>query len=142
MLFNQENNVLPTPFREFFQSQGMIDSRLYPSVDIIENNDEIIVYIDIPGIRESSIDIDFFNNRIDIKGTRICPYDNEARVFLNDIKYGVLERSVTIPFSVTKRESISIKCDQGVLIIRVDKEMESQNRFNIRLNSNENEEND
>lgn len=142
MFFNQENNVLPPPIRGFFESQGMIDTRPYPNIDIIETNRELIVYIEIPGINESSIHIDFFNNRLDIKGVKVCPYDNDARIFSNNIKYGSLDRSITLPLSVTKRESVKVDCDKGVLTIRVDKEIESVNRFNIRLNSSENEEND
>lgn len=141
MFFNQDSNTIPNTIIDFLQSQGFIDNRVFSRVDIIENNNEIIAYIDVPGIRESSIYIDFFNNRIDIKGTRICPYDNETQVCLNEIKYGSLERSITIPISVTNRDSVSLSCENGVLTIRVNKEMESQNRFNMRIQPN-NEEND
>lgn len=131
MFSGLEYDSITNTVREFLQLQRMIDDRLFSRVDIIENENEIIAYIDIPGIRESSIDINFYNNRVDIKGTRICPYDNEAQLSLNEIKYGTLERSIMLPISVTSRDSVSLSSDRGVLIISIDKERESRNRFNI-----------
>ena len=137
MLSSQEINRMPNAIREFLEIQGMVDNRPLSRVDIIENEKEIIVYVDIPGVRESSLNIDFFNNRVDIKGNRICPYDNNALVTLDEIKYGNLERSIMLPISVTTRESISLKVERGVLSITIDKEREENNRFNLRINSPE-----
>lgn len=137
MFSGLENDRIPNAIREFLQSQGIIDDRLSSHVDIIETENEVVAYIDIPGIRESSIDIDFFNNRVDIKGTRICHYDNEAQVSLNEIKYGTLERSIMLPISVTSRDSVSLSSNRGVLTISIDKEREAQNRFNMRIDTPE-----
>lgn len=132
---NQSNNITGV-LSEFLQSQGinMNDEVWTPSVDIIESTSTITVYVNIPGVKPDSIDIDFFNNRVDIKGDRYRPfnYDN-ITIRKNEIIYGNFERKISLPISVTSRESVTINAEDGVLIITIDKAREERNRFSVRI---------
>ena len=42
-----------------------------------------------------------------------------------------------LPISVTRNESVNISFNNGILIITIDKNIESSNRFSMRLTPNE-----
>lgn len=130
-------NNLPGAFSEILQRQGVnMNDISAPAVDIVENTTTIIVIMNIPGVDTDSIDIDFFNNRILIKGNRPNPWANDINVRKSEIIYGQFERRVDIPISVTSPESITIDSEKGVLYITIDKSREERNRFSVRVDSN------
>ena len=45
-----------------------------------------------------------------------------------------------LPLSVTRNESVSINLENGILSIKIDKTIETANRFTVRLNNNQNNE--
>jgi HSP20 family molecular chaperone IbpA len=123
---------------EYLQSQGVDMNEIWsPAVDIIEDVTTITVYVNIPGVKIDSIDVDFFNNRIEVKGERLRSYSNTDNIIIskNEIIYGAFERKIILPISVTSRESVSIHAENGVLIIKVDKAREEQNSFSLRINN-------
>lgn len=105
-----------------------------PAVDISENSTEFLVYVDIPGVKSDSIDIDFFNNNIIVKGDRKRPF-TDTTLSCNEIKYGLFECYITLPIRVTRRESVNIITNNGVLIISINKDMEEYNMFSMRIDS-------
>lgn len=130
-------NSITGMLTDFLQTQGINMNELWsPELDITETSSEIIVYINIPGVKPNSIDIDFFNNRININGERSCPFTNNTNIHHNEIAYGRFERKVALPISVTSRDSVNINFDNGVLIIKIDKAQEESNRFSMRIPEN------
>jgi HSP20 family molecular chaperone IbpA len=130
---NQTNN-LTGALSEFLQGQGLNINEIWqPSADIIESENNITVYINIPGVKNDSIDVDFFNNRVIITGERKKPFSANSIIVKNEIIYGSFERQVIIPISVTSRENVKINTKNGVLIIIIDKEREQRNRFSVRV---------
>lgn len=130
---HQSNNVTGA-LSEFLQSQGVnMNDFWQPAVDIAETVTTITVYINIPGVKNNSIDVDFFNNRVIIKGERKKPFNDRTTLVKNEIIYGRFERQIIIPISVTSRDSVKINSKNGVLIIVIDKEREERNRFSLRV---------
>ena len=129
----QQNNVSGV-LGDFLQAQGMnMNDFWQPSVDVVESSSMVTVYINVPGIKNNSIDVDFFNNRIIVTGERKKPFSDRTSIVKNEIIYGKFERQIIIPISVTNRESVKISSKNGVLIIVIDKEKEERNRFSIRV---------
>jgi HSP20 family protein len=130
---NQSSNVSGA-LSEFLQSQGLNLNEIWqPSVDVVENTNSISVYINIPGVKNDSIDVDFFNNRIIVTGERKRPFSDRITVVKNEIIYGKFERQIIIPISVTNRENVKITSKCGVLTITIDKAGEERNRFSLRV---------
>lgn len=130
---NDTINSLPEFLREYINNTI---SSIH--VDIIDKHDigKIIIYVDLPGVDPDNIDIDFYNNKLNIKGKRETKYTNADTLYMNNIKYGNFERSVMLPISVTNQESVSVRFNLGVLEITIDKETEERNRFSVRVQSN------
>jgi len=121
----------------FLNSQGVIINNIWPAIDITENSTTINVYVDIPGVKPDSIDVVFFNNRIDVKGERKRPFSDDTTLRKHEIVYGRFECKVILPISVTNRESVSITAKNGVLLISINKVTEERNRFSVRINSHD-----
>jgi len=107
-----------------------------PSLDLLDNDNEISIYLMIPGVKNSSIDIDILNNRMMISGERETPYsESDYQIKRTEINYGRFQRVITLPVSVTNQGSVSTQFRDGLLMVRVDKRIEQQNRFTVRVNS-------
>jgi HSP20 family molecular chaperone IbpA len=136
LLEGQQNSNVSGALSEFLQSQGLNMNEIWqPSVDIVENNNNVTLYMNISGVNNDSIDVDFFNERVVVTGERKRPFSDEMTVVKNEIIYGKFERHVNLPISVTNRDSVKISSNNGVLVIVIDKTREGRNRFSLRVPS-------
>lgn len=101
-----------------------------PLVDIADEGGYISIYMHVPGVDLGSLDVDFFNNKIKIKGSRAKPYVNHIK---KEISYGSFSRELTLPISVTNRDAVSVSAENGVISIRINKSVEEQNRFSLNV---------
>ena len=105
---------------------------------MIDNAREIKIYVNMSGIKADDIDVDFFNNIVNIKGERHRPYiETDCVIHKKEIVYGSFERVINLPISVTNRDSVNITFDNGILLISIDKTRETRNRFSMRVNNQE-----
>ena len=134
LMDRRQTNNLGGILSEFLHSNGInMEEVISPSVDITETSTTISVYVNLPGVKPNSIDVDFYNNRVDIKGERPIPHSDTSSIITNEIMYGSFERKIMLPISVTSSESVTIKSENGVLIISIDKVREERNRFSVRV---------
>jgi HSP20 family molecular chaperone IbpA len=110
-----------------------IDNYWKPPCDLVDTDDLTTVYLDIPGVDLNTIDVDFKNNKLSVKGERMKPY-NEDESTRNEVMYGKFERKVNLPISVTNRENVKVTAKGGVLTITIDKAKEGEHNFSVRLN--------
>ena len=131
------NNSFSDHISDMLQQQGINMRQLWsPTIDILENDDKLQLVMLLPGVLKDSVDVQFFNNSILVKGNRVCSSfynSNAVKQIRKEIIYGKFERKVTLPISITKRESITLCMNEGVLTITVDKTIESVNRFSIKI---------
>ena len=105
-------------------------------MDILEDNEVLMVCMNIAGVPSETVDVDFFNNTIKIKGERKPPALVSSDSVIQrrrEILYGEFERKVTLPISVTRRESVTINLENGVLYIVIDKSKENSNKFSLKV---------
>ena len=106
-----------------------IDGVWNPYVDVVDTENYLHLYLDIPGVSERSIVLDFFNNKLSISGEKIKCYTTSA--LKNEIVYGKFIRCITLPITVTNKGNVTVNYTNGVLIIAINKKKEEQNRFTI-----------
>ena len=124
----QSNNDFQGAVQEILSSSS---TGVNTPVDVIDTKNNLYIYVDIPGVIASSINIDFYNNNISICGEKIKKY-NEVP-FKKEIVYGKFNRKITLPISVTNRKNVTVCYENGVLLITIDKQKESQNKFRIHV---------
>jgi HSP20 family molecular chaperone IbpA len=130
----RDNSELGHLITSFLHQQGLNPEQFWsPPVDMVDQDDLIIVYIDIPGIDPTSLHIDFYNNVIEISGDRDKPYATSLR---KEIAYGPFTKKITLPLSVTNNNSVKVTSTNGVLIITINKLNEERNRFRVNISDN------
>ena len=51
----------------------------------------------------------------------------------NEIVYGLFNRSIILPISITDKKNVVMKYKNGMLVITIDKQKEEKNKFNITI---------
>ena len=133
------NEVFASNLSNFLQNQmgNNSSSRLWrPSIDVIDSVGNISIYINIAGVDPQSIDVDFLNYTLIIKGERPAPNIAVTEIIdrKQDIMYGKFERQILLPLCVSQRESVTVTLKDGVLSIIIDKTIENRNHFNLNIN--------
>ncbi|TWU43486.1 Spore protein SP21 [Novipirellula aureliae] len=90
-----------------------------PGFDILESENELTLYGDMPGVEDKDLDIRYENERLTIQGK--VPARNESETMLRQ-EYGIgdYERTFMIGESIDA-EKISAEIHNGVLIVHLPK---------------------
>src|ERR1700704_5859107 len=108
-------------FRESYSPEGpeeaLTTTALAPPVDIYEDEHNIILKIDVPGIDEKDIDVSVQNNTLTVHGERKVEKEEKEENFRRvERQYGSFTRSFTLPSSVDPG-AVSANHNQGGLTI-------------------------
>ena len=117
-------------FRESYSPEGpeeaLTTTTLAPPVDIYEDEHNIILKIEVPGIDEKDIDVRIQNNTLTVHGERKIEKEEKEENFRRvERQYGSFTRSFTLPSSVDP-EQVSAHCDRGMLKINLPKRAEAK----------------
>lgn len=96
-----------------------------PAVDILENNEEIIIIAEIPGVSENSMDIQVAEGVLTMKGEKNFPVDKQSDNYYRlERSYGRFNRSFAIPAAVDQT-NVKASLKDGVLKITLKKKSEN-----------------
>ena len=117
-------------FRETNSSEGpeeaLTTTALAPPVDIYEDEHNIVLKIEVPGIDEKDIDVRIQNNTLTVHGERKIENEEKEENFRRvERQYGSFTRSFTLPSTVDPGQ-VSAHCDKGVLKISLAKKAEAK----------------
>ena len=117
-------------FRESYSPEGPGDAlttaNFAPPVDVYEDEHNITLKIDVPGIDEKDIDVSIENNTLTVRGERTLEKEEKEENFQRvERQYGSFTRSFTLPNSVDL-EQVSADYNKGVLKIRLAKKAEAK----------------
>src|SRR3989442_13364779 len=124
-------------FRKSYTPEAPADAlttaNFAPPVDVYEDEHNITLKIDVPGIDEKDIDVSIENNTLTVRGERTLEKEEKEENFQRvERQYGSFTRSFTLPNSVDL-EQVSAHYNKGVLKIRLAKKAESKPK-QIKLN--------
>jgi len=117
-------------FRESYRPEGpeeaLTSSSFAPPVDIYEDEHNITLKMEVPGIDEKDLDVRIENNTLAVRGERKFEKEEKEENFRRvERQYGSFTRSFTLPSSV-ETENIQASYDKGVLAIRLAKKAEAK----------------
>ena len=95
-----------------------------PSVDIFENDNEVVVKAELPGMEAKDIDVKLENNVLTLRGER--HFEKEAKeenYHRIEREYGSFSRAFSLPVSVNA-EKVTAEYKDGVLKIVLPKKEE------------------
>ena len=124
-------------FRESFSPEGsdeaLTTSNFAPPVDVYEDEHNITLKIEVPGIDEKDINVSIENNTLTVRGERRFEKDEKEENFHRvERMYGSFTRSFTLPNTVDP-EQVSANYEKGVLKIRLAMKAEAKPKL-IKVN--------
>lgn len=98
-----------------------LDEFWVPCVDVAENETDITVEVELPGVEQKDIDIVFYGNRIEVKGLKKENISAERIKYLRlEREYGPFRRFIFLPNSVHPEKTKAV-LENGVLTIQFKK---------------------
>ena len=117
-------------FRESYGPEGpeeaLTTTSFAPPVDIYEDEHNITLKLEVPGIDEKDIDVRIDNNTLTVHGERkIEKEEKEENYRRVERQYGSFTRTFNLPTTVDS-EKVSANYDKGVLKIALPKKAEAK----------------
>ena len=118
------------PFETLFQFQNALDqlrssdwlqaspsgSGTYPPMNVFRKGDDIVVVLEVPGVRKNDLRIEVKGRTIRIAGSKSVDPDDKASVHRVERRGGRFDRTVTLPIDVDP-DAIKAECRDGLLAI-------------------------
>ena len=117
-------------FRQSYSPEGpeeaLTTMNFVPPVDIYEDEHNIALKLEVPGIDEKDIDVRIEGNTLTVHGERKIENEEKEENFRRiERQYGSFTRSFTLPSSVDPGQ-VSAHYDKGVLKINLAKKAEAK----------------
>jgi HSP20 family protein len=111
-----------------FDSLVDFERQRMPNLDVVDQDNEIVVRAEIPGIDKKDVSISLTDNLLTIKGeTQKEKKDDKGNYHRREISRSSFARTVTLPSSVDASKSVASLKD-GVLEIKLPKAESSRRR--------------
>ena len=108
------------------REEGLTTAAFAPAVDIYEDEHNITLKVEVPGIDEKDIDVRLENSTLTIRGERKFEKEEKEENYRRvERQYGAFSRSFTLP-NVVDTENVQANYDKGVLEVRLAKKAEAK----------------
>jgi HSP20 family protein len=117
------DRLFDTLFREPF---GALDwgnkaTGWSPAIDVVEDEKEVTVRAELPGIDPKELDISVVGNELSLRGEkRESCETKEKGVYHSETRYGSFHRTIQLPEGVDS-ENVDAKYSSGILTLRIPK---------------------
>lgn len=102
------------------RQQGEAPTRWAPALDVVQEDGDIVVRAELPGVRLEDVDVTFHNGVLTISGERKAEQQKEGSgYYVRERRYGSFRRSMTLPQG-TDDSRIHARFQDGVLEVRVE----------------------
>jgi HSP20 family protein len=125
-LQDRMNRLFRDSFNEGRGEEALTSSVFAPPVDVYEDEHNVTLKIEVPGIDEKDIDVRVENNTLTVHGERKFEKEEKEENFRRvERQYGSFTRSFTLPTTVDA-ENIQAIYDKGVLKVQLAKKAEAK----------------
>jgi HSP20 family protein len=117
--FGREFSSLANRLNQAFDFERESFGSWYPPVDIYEDDDEVVLKAELPGMKKEDIDVRVENNILTLHGQRKREKeDKENGYFRSERAYGTFSRSFTLQTTVDVKK-ISASYKDGILTVQL-----------------------
>jgi HSP20 family protein len=108
------------------REEALTTSTFAPPVDVYEDEHNITLKIEVPGIDEKDIDVRIENNTLSVHGERKFEKEEKEENYRRvERQYGSFTRTFTLPTTVDS-EKVEANYDKGVLKVHLAKKSEAK----------------
>lgn len=98
-----------------------------PAVDVYEDENQLKIVADLPGVDPKSIEMKIQGDMLWFKGERKPSFSGNAKFYCAERATGPFSRSVVLPPYISA-EGVTAHCENGVLSITLPKKAEAKPR--------------
>lgn len=92
-----------------------------PRIDVIEMESQVVIFAEMPGVKESEIEISVDDNALGIEGKKTAiELSREDTFFIHERTFGTFQRIIPLPARID-RDKIDATYLDGVVCIKVQK---------------------
>lgn len=126
--FERLHDEVDRLFRTSAPGRTMTQESCAVAVDILENNDEVVLRAEVPGIKADDVTVRVEDNVLTVEGEKKLPDADAKDAYLRiERYYGRFTRSFTLPHYVDSAK-ITAEHKDGVLTLRLPKRAETKPR--------------
>ncbi len=104
--------------------EGLFDRASSPAIDVVETQDEYIVFADLPGLERKDIELSIASNVLSLSGEKKDKKaEDKRRYFREESWTGSFRRTISLPNGVDP-EKVQAELKDGVLSVRIGKRAE------------------
>jgi HSP20 family protein len=130
-LFGSLQREVDRLFQEFAREAGNGGApavlNLVPSIDVTENDKEIFVTAELPGLERKDVDISVEGDTLTIRGEKKTESEEKDKHVVSERRYGVFLRMLQLPPGIDSSK-IDATMQNGILTLRIPKPAQSQAR--------------
>jgi len=98
-----------------------------PAIDLYEHDDRYVLYVEVPGVDGSTVDVSCVGNTLTMRGEKSRPagVNDETATLHRERRFGGFCRTIDLPGKINV-DQVSARCHCGVLEITVPKSESSR----------------
>lgn len=99
-----------------------------PAVDVSENDDQVVVRAEIPGVTARDLDVTISGTTLTVSGKKEEREETEQEDFFrSERRFGAFRRTIELPETIDA-DRINAECENGVVTIRIAKQPGQRSR--------------
>ena len=100
----------------------------WPKVDVVDRDTELVVRIEVPGVKKEDLDVSMTDNAVTIRGTTAEKHEEKKdNYYRSETSRGEFSRTVALPCEVDGSK-VKAKLDNGVLELTLPKQEKSKRK--------------
>ena len=104
---------------------GLLDWQTGPLIDVVEGDDEVLVLVDVPGVRKQDLELNVTGSLLSIKGDKKQADEGKGRkIVRRETWAGSFSRTLSLPDTVNP-EKVEALLKEGILRVRIAKREEA-----------------
>ena len=107
---------------------GLLDWQTGPLIDVVEGDDEVLVLVDVPGVKKQDLELSVTGSVLSMKGDKKQGDDGKGRKTVRRETWnGSFSRTLSLPDSVNP-DKVEALLKDGILRVRIAKREEARKK--------------
>lgn len=127
--FNTLQDRMSRLFRDNYgdgREEALTSTAFAPPVDVYEDEHNVVLKLEVPGIDEKDIDVRVENNTLTVHGERKFEKEEKEENFHRiERRYGSFARTFNLPQTL-ETDNVVATCEHGILSIEIPKKPEAK----------------
>jgi HSP20 family protein len=118
---SEMNRVFDAYFGRQVRRPGVVDRVWAPAIDIYETKDDLVVSVELPGVREKDVHLSMTGDILTLRGQRVADHHVKEENYHRIERWsGSFERDIPLPIPV-QADRVRATYRDGVLEVRLPK---------------------